>query len=105
MSFNVLPENFPALASQIDFGASDLVRALGTHATACQPVPPASDDISAMIPEVLIPWGEGFFQTTGHGAVCQTEASGAMPQVGTAYSGEDIIGGAAVLTQATMLGA
>lgn len=104
MDLNVTPENFPALAQQINFGAMDLVRSMGTHAPACQPAPPAIDDISALIPEVLIPWGEGFFGTTQHGAFCQTEASAVMPQVGAAYSGEDILGGADVHTQATMFG-
>lgn len=98
MYLNVTPENFPAIASQIEFTATGLQGALGAHMPACQPLAPGIDDVSLMIPEVLNPWGEGFFSTTAHGAVLQTQASAVMPEVGTAYSGSDILAGADVAT-------
>lgn len=102
MSLNVTPANFPGLASQIGFGASDLQGALDAYAAACVPAPPGADDVSAMLPEVLSRLGKGFFVTTDHGAVLQSEASVTMPQVGTSYSGGDIINGADVRSRATL---
>lgn len=103
MSFSASPENFPGLASQINSTASGLVSSLGAQAPACVPAPPGLDDVSALIPSVFFPWGEGFFTCTAHGAVLQTEASATMPQVGAAYSGEDIISGATVTSSAATL--
>ncbi|MGK8520049.1 PE domain-containing protein [Nocardia asteroides] len=101
MFVEVTPEHLPMIAAQLGISTADLIAEIGTSAAAAVPVPPAIDDVSLMMPEVFGAYGTGFFGHTVQGVAYGTDGEMQLPQVGAAYSGEDILDGAQVRSVGT----
>ncbi|MCC3326374.1 hypothetical protein [Nocardia abscessus] len=101
MFVEITPEHLPIIAAQLGISTADLVQEIGTSAAGAVPMSPAIDDVSLMMPEVFGVYGAGFFGHTVQGVAYGVDGEAQLPQVGAAYSGEDILDGAHVSSVGT----
>ncbi|MEU4345503.1 hypothetical protein AB0H00_30330 [Nocardia sp. NPDC023852] len=98
MALEITPEHLPLISAQLGISTDDLIRVIGTSAANAVPMPPGNDDVSKLYPGVLAPYGQGVFGSTVNGVAYRVGAEATLPQVGAAYSGEDILSGGNVLS-------
>ncbi|WP_040698614.1 PE domain-containing protein [Nocardia vinacea] len=104
MNLDVVPDHFPAIASQLGVSAADLMQMLGAVATVAVPLPPGLDDVSACIPTAFGDQAGLVLPCTANGVAKGVNGAEALPEIAVAHVVTDGAGGVEVLSNAVVAG-